>query len=93
MRSAIAILVAAAAVGVAAPALANRPLAVLPSGAVVDLDTGIATTPAGAHYRVPAAELKALRANPPAPPAAKPPAPGGGDKPPSGHKDPHRPPQ
>lgn len=42
-------------------ALANRPVAQLPDGDMVDLNTGIATTPAGAHYQVSPAELQTLR--------------------------------
>lgn len=50
----------------AGAAVASRPVAALPSaslpnGTVVDLNTGIATTPDGHHYTVSPAELATLR--------------------------------
>lgn len=42
-------------------ALANRPVTTLPSGATVDLNTGIVTTVDGKHYTLSPARLKQLR--------------------------------
>lgn len=62
MRKTIAILLTAAAVTFGAgAALASRPVATLPDGSVVDLNTGVATAPNGHHYKVPAAVLAKLR--------------------------------
>ena len=44
-----------------AGALANQPVATLPSGAIVDLNTGIVTTLTGMHYKLSRGKLKALR--------------------------------
>ncbi|MDN5865042.1 MAG: hypothetical protein L0I62_07480 [Gammaproteobacteria bacterium] len=45
-----------------ASALASRPAATLPSGATVDLNTGIVTTADGKHYKISTVELERLRA-------------------------------
>lgn len=86
MRRVITVLVAAGALGLAAAALASRPVAVLPSGDTVDLNTGIATTPAGTHYKVSPAELQTLRANVQGSEATGQPQNGDSGKPPSGNK-------
>lgn len=58
----ISTLLAASALALAsAGAWANAPVATLPSGAIVDLNTGVVTTPAGTHYKLSATKLKALR--------------------------------
>lgn len=44
-----------------AGALANRPAATLPSGAIVDLNTGVVTTRTGMHYKLSRKRLKELR--------------------------------
>lgn len=63
MRTRIAIIVAAAvlAMGAGVTSHASRPLARLPDGTVVDLNTGIAKAPDGHQYKVSAAELATLR--------------------------------
>lgn len=61
MRFIVTLSFAAALALASASALANRPVTTLPSGAVVDLDTGVVTTPAGTHYTLSVARLKALR--------------------------------
>lgn len=65
MHAAIFVTATALAFGAGA-AMANRPMASLPSttlpnGTVVDLNTGIATALDGHHYKVSTAELAALR--------------------------------
>lgn len=44
-----------------AGALAVKPAAILPSGATVDLNTGVVTTVNGQHYKLSEAQLKRLR--------------------------------
>ncbi|MGH8127334.1 MAG: hypothetical protein ACRETC_03060 [Gammaproteobacteria bacterium] len=61
MRFTSTLLVASALALASAGALANAPATTLASGAIVDLNTGIVTTPAGTHYKLSAAKLKALR--------------------------------
>ncbi|MGH8161038.1 MAG: hypothetical protein ACRESR_02575 [Gammaproteobacteria bacterium] len=62
MRLIILSLCAGVALLASAGALANRPVATLPSGAIVDLNTGIVTTADGQHYKLSAARLEKLRA-------------------------------
>ncbi|MGA7965663.1 MAG: hypothetical protein WCB49_07235 [Gammaproteobacteria bacterium] len=61
MRLTSTLLFATALALASAGALANRPVTTLPSGAVVDLDTGVVTTPTGTHYTLSTARLRALR--------------------------------
>lgn len=78
MRKTLAILLAAGAIATAPAALANRPVdpvVQLPSGDVVNLVTGIATTPAGNHYKLTAQQLHALIAKQAKPAKPAPPSP------------------
>lgn len=62
MRTSLAIFLTVAAMTLGAgAALANRPVAKLPDGTIVDLNTGVARAPDGHRYTLSPARLAAVR--------------------------------